>query len=426
MSKENKLIPELRFPEFKNEGEWKESLLGSEAEIKGRIGYRGYTVADIVEKGKGAITLSPSNFDENGRLKFEKCTYITWEKYEESPEIMLEIGQTVLVKTASVGKTAYVESLPEKATVNPQIVVLKPKKIFNRFLANSVAHQNTQIQINNCVGAGAIPNISQEIISKLKILVPPDLERKEQQKIASCISSLDEVIAAHSQKLDILKDHKKGLMQNLFPQEGERVPKYRFEEFENDGDWVEEILGELCDVRDGTHDSPKYVSKGYPMITSKNLLSTGMMDFENVSYLCEDDYNQINKRSKVDINDILFGMIGTIGNPVIVKTDGFAIKNVALIKSIGKLNQEFLLHQLKSNYILTQFEKVNAGGILKFIALGIIRNLIVRVPSPKEQDKIASCISSLDLLITSEAEKIEKLKLHKKGLMQSLFPKIID
>ncbi len=226
--KENKLIPELRFPEFKNEGQWKESVLGSVVEMKGRIGYRGYTTEDIVDKGKGAITLSPSNFNENGYLKLEKCTYISWEKYEESPEIQLEEGQTVLVKTASVGKTAYVDKLPEKATVNPQIVVLKPKKIHNRFLAFTVSHQNTQSQIRNNVGAGAIPNISQEILSNLKILFPPDEKRKEQEKIASCLSSLDEVITAHTQKLELLKDHKKGLLQNLFPQEGEKVPTYRF------------------------------------------------------------------------------------------------------------------------------------------------------------------------------------------------------
>ena len=162
------------------------------------------------------------------------------------------------------------------------------------------------------------------------------------------------------------------------------------------------------------------------MITSKNLLTNGLIDFENITYIKEEDYININKRSKVDINDILFGMIGTIGNPVIVKTDGFAIKNVALIKSISKLNQEFLLHQLKSNYILNQFDKVNAGGILKFIALGVIRNLSVIVPSDQEQQKIASCLSSLDALITAQAEKIEQLKLHKKGLMQGLFPKIND
>ena len=84
-------------------------------------------------------------------------------------------------------------------------------------MANSVAHQNTQIQINNCVGAGAIPNISQEIISKLKILVPPDKERKEQQKIASCLFSLDALITAQGEKIEQLKLHKKGLMQGLFP-----------------------------------------------------------------------------------------------------------------------------------------------------------------------------------------------------------------
>jgi type I restriction enzyme S subunit len=277
MSKD-KLIPELRFPEFGNEGEWTETILGSVVEMKGRIGYRGYTTEDIVDKGKGAITLSPSNFKENGQLNFDKCTYISWAKYNESPEIQLEEGQTVLVKTASVGKTAYVDKLPEKATVNPQIVVLKPKTIHNRFLSFTVSHQNSQTQIRNNVGAGAIPNISQEIISKIKILIPPDRERKEQQKIATCLSSLDDVIAAHSQKLDELKDHKKGLMQNLFPQEGETIPKYRFKEFENDGDWEVksfENLFEIGNGRDYKHldkgEIPVYGSGGYMLSVDENL-----------------------------------------------------------------------------------------------------------------------------------------------------------
>src|SRR5690625_497766 len=122
MSKEKCLIPELRFPEFVKDGEWRELLLGKLVEIKGRIGYRGYTTADIVKEGEGAISLSPSNFSINGSLDYSKCTYISWEKYNESPEIQLEEGQTVLVKTASVGKTAYVRNLPEKATINPQLV----------------------------------------------------------------------------------------------------------------------------------------------------------------------------------------------------------------------------------------------------------------------------------------------------------------
>ncbi len=405
MSKEYKLIPELRFPEFKNEGEWKESLLGSEAEIKGRIGYRGYTVADIVEKGKGAITLSPSNFDENGRLKFEKCTYITWKKYEESPEIMLEVGQTVLVKTASVGKTAYVESLPEKATVNPQIVVLKPKKIFNRFLANSVAHQNTQIQINNCVGAGAIPNISQEIISKLKILVPPDKERKEQEKIASCLSSLDEVITAQIQKLDLLKDQKKGLMQNLFPQEGEKVPKFRFKEFENDGDWVEKSFENLFEIGNGR--DYKHLDKGEIPVYG----SGGYM-------LSVDEY-------LYDGESVCIGRKGTIDKPMFLNGKFWTVDTL------------FYTHLFKNSlpkYIFYVFENINwrehneAGGIPSLSKTNIYKIKVLVPPNNnlEEQKKIASCFSSIDTLIAAQVEKIEKLKWHKKGLMQGLFPKIID
>ena len=422
MNKEDKLIPEIRFPEFKNEGEWDEKLLDD--------------LCELITKGTTPTTLGFSytakgvNFIKiesilDGNINLEKAAFISTECNEAFKRSQLKENDILFSIAGALGVVTTVSKEVLPANTNQALSIIRLKNVNLKDYVKAYLKSNIISEEINKIKAGAAQlNISLGQIANFNILIPK--KPKEQEKIASCLSSLDETIKAHSQKLDVLKDHKKGLMQNLFPQEGERVPKYRFEEFENDGDWVEEILGELCDVRDGTHDSPKYVSKGYPMITSKNLLSTGMMDFENVSYLCEDDYNQINKRSKVDINDILFGMIGTIGNPVIVKTDGFAIKNVALIKSIGKLNQEFLLHQLKSNYILTQFEKVNAGGILKFIALGIIRNLIVRVPSPKEQDKIASCISSLDLLITSEAEKIEKLKLHKKGLMQSLFPKIID
>jgi len=214
---EGETQPKYRFPEFKNGGDWKEVALGDLVEIKGRIGYRGYTVKDIVKKGEGAITLSPSNFDDNGKLNFDKSTYISWDKYNESPEIMLEEGQTVLVKTASVGKSAYVENLPEKTTVNPQIVVLKPKKIQPKFLSYTIFHNYVQNQIRNTVGAGAIPNMSQASISKLKILLPPSKGEKEQQKIADCLSSVDNLIEAQSQKIEDLENHKKGLLQQLFP-----------------------------------------------------------------------------------------------------------------------------------------------------------------------------------------------------------------
>ncbi len=212
---EGETVPRLRFPEFRDVGEWEDIQIGKRIEIKGRIGYRGYTVEDIVGQNEGAISLSPSNISDDGILKFDKATYLSWEKYNESPEIMLQSGYIVLVKTGSTfGKVAYVHDLPCKVTVNPQIVVLKPKSLHGYFLYLIVSGELVQKRINAAVVGGAIPTLSQEIISKFVVPIP---SLPEQQKIAECLSSLDELISAQAQKIEALKMHKKGLMQQLFP-----------------------------------------------------------------------------------------------------------------------------------------------------------------------------------------------------------------
>jgi type I restriction enzyme S subunit len=196
---EGETVPKLRFKEFV--GNWENVQLGSLIEIKGRIGYRGYTTNDIVEKGQGAITFSPSNIDDNNQLNFNKATYISWDKYFESPEIMLQDGYTVLVKTgSSFGKAVFIKNLPEKTTINPQLVVLKPININPKFLFLLVCNSAIQRQIKETVVGGAIPTLSQESISRFEILIPPDNNKKEQQKIAACLSSIDDLINAQSQK----------------------------------------------------------------------------------------------------------------------------------------------------------------------------------------------------------------------------------
>lgn len=177
---ESKTTPAFRFPEFQNKGEWEEAILGDYVEIKGRIGYRGYTTNDIVEKGEGAISLSPTNITDNGELIFNKCTYISWGKYNESPEIMLDRGYVVLVKTgSSYGKSALVKQLPQKTTINPQIVILKPQKMNDVFLSLLISHNLIQKQINKAIVGGAIPTLSQDSISKFKILIPKIEEQKK-------------------------------------------------------------------------------------------------------------------------------------------------------------------------------------------------------------------------------------------------------
>ena len=150
-------------------------------------------------------------------------------------------------------------------------------------------------------------------------------------------------------------------------------------------------------MRDGTHASPKYISHGHPMVTSKNLTNSGL-DMTDVLFLTDEDFNKINKRSKVNIGDILFGMIGTIGNPVIVDRDDFAIKNVALIKekNSGSIVNRWLLQYLKSPSFNRFIQKENAGGTQKFIALGLIRDMKLKVPGLTEQVKIGQFFKQLD------------------------------
>ena len=197
------------------------------------------------------------------------------------------------------------------------------------------------------------------------------------------------------------------------------TPQLRFPEFS--GDWEEKKLSDISDVRDGTHESPKYVLDGFPLITSKNLLSNGSIDFENINLVSEEDYTNINKRSKVDINDILFGMIGTIGNPVIVKETGFAIKNVALIKQQKELLNKFMIFYLSGNSIAKQFYIENTGGTQKFLALGVIRSLKIKFPPDTEQQKIAAFLTAVDNKIEQLSKKQALLGEYKKGLMQQIF-----
>lgn len=212
---EGESIPKVRFKEFENDGEWEEKELGALIDIKGRIGYRGYTLKDIVDKGEGAISMSPSNIDDNQTLSFEKSTYITWDKYYESPEIILKDGYTVLVKTgSSYGKVAFIKDLIEKTTINPQLVVLKPEKMVDYFLFLLIASSTVQELINQTVVGGAIPTLSQKSISEFEVFVP---SLNEQQRIADTLSSLNNLISAQTERIELLQQHKKGLIQGLFP-----------------------------------------------------------------------------------------------------------------------------------------------------------------------------------------------------------------
>ena len=194
--------------------EWEVSKLEQYVDIFGRIGFRGYTTNDIVNEGEGAISYSPSNIIDYSVID-NNNTYISWSKYDESPEIQIKTGDVLYVKTgSSYGKTGIVNKLSNKATINPQLVVLKPKKntdsrLINYFLNSSVGKEQSEL----IVGGSTIPTITQESIKKM---IFPKMSFEEQQKIADFLdkktAQLDKVKSLLEEQIQKLKDYRSSLI----------------------------------------------------------------------------------------------------------------------------------------------------------------------------------------------------------------------
>lgn len=182
--------------------------------------------------------------------------------------------------------------------------------------------------------------------------------------------------------------------------------------------WRWETSGEVIDVRDGTHDTPKYIQNGFPLITSKNLKAQGI-DFEDVGFISEQDHMAISKRSRVDRGDILFAMIGTIGNPVVVTEDReFSIKNVALFKCTkGRVDPLYCYRLLGSPLVKMQLAAATRGGTQKFVSLKVLRNLQIPLPPLSEQKRIAGILDAADKLRAIRRESLAQLD----TLLQSTF-----
>ena len=402
------LVPKLRFPEFRDAEGW-DTTPGDELfeQINNRQAPAGLPILAITQE-HGAIPRDLIDYHVS-------VTDKSVETYKE-----VRSGDFIISLRSFQGGIEYSDY---HGICSPAYVILRKRAELSDlfFKQHFKSHSFIQQLTKNLEGLRDGKMVSYKQFSELLLLNPPPAE---QQKIADCLSSVDGLIAAQARKLDALKTHKKGLMQQLFPRDGETPPRLRFPEFQNAGEWEISELGSVSDVRDGTHDSPEFFTSGRPLVTSKNLGTDGTLDLENVSLISEQDYEQITKRSKVSVGDILFGMIGTIGNPVLIKSEGFAIKNVALIKQLKTLMNSFVVQLLQSEYVAAIFAVLNTGNSQKFIALGKIRSLPVPVPSLLEQKRIADCLTSLDDLIAAQTQKLDALKAHKQGLMQQLFPSL--
>ena len=224
-------------------------------------------------------------------------------------------------------------------------------------------------------------------ISMLKSFELPLPEIYKQEEIVAILDKVSMIVNGHQRELQKLDELIKARFVEMF---GDIVL--------NPFNWEKELLGMVCDVRDGTHDSPKYYETGYPLVTSKNVTG-GKIDLTDCSLICETDFKKISERSKVDIGDIIMPMIGTVGKPVIVDVEpNFAIKNVSLIKfkDYSRVLNTFIRALLQSDYFDDAVLNKVRGGTQKFISLGDIRKLTVIVPPMGLQEQFSAFVAQID------------------------------
>ena len=319
----------------------------------------------------------------------------------------------------------------DKGVVSTLYICFKTKKgynssFFDQYFDSGIINSEIKNIAQEGGRAHGLLNVSVKRFFKDINLSVPLL--KEQQKIANCLSSLDNVINAETEKLDLLQDHKKGLLQQLFPQQGESQPKYRFPEFKDDGVWLLDKFSKFIKLYRGSSPRPisEYVTDDKNGVNWIKIGDTKNADGFNVSKVGEKITIEGSKKSrKVAKGELILANSMSYGAVYELKIDGCIYDGWFVLREFeDNFNKKFLLQLLNSDFIQNQYKKLAAGGIVQNISSVIVNNTLLPKPSIEEQQKIANCLSSVDELIASQQQKIESLKAHKKGLLQKLFPSL--
>ncbi|MBW9199818.1 restriction endonuclease subunit S [Bacteroidales bacterium SW299] len=409
MAKENEIktaVPALRFPEFQGMDGWKEKKMG---EIGDFIG-GGTPNTTISKYWNGKISWYTPTEIKNGYLKSSNRT-ITEEGLKNSSAKLLPKGAILITTRATIGDVAISEK--ECATNQGfQSLIVNDSEVNLFWFYWIIQHKKELIKR---ASGSTFKEIGKDEIINIAAYSP---KKQEQQKIADCLSSLDELIEATAQKVKALKEHKKGLMQRLFPAEGKNVPDLRFSEFQGAEEWKECSIDDYFDFKQGFQ---------CPIEEQYDKQENGMVRFIRIIDLTQPStpYRYINDPgnqyyiNKKNLFMVRYGDPGLVG----IGYEGIIANNLFQLIAKKKINPYFF-------YFLFSKEKTRIKGLssstslsaINFTSLKVLK--IVVPPNIDEQQKIADCLSSLDELIDATSRKVEILKEHKKGLMQQLFPKI--
>lgn len=415
-------LPRLRFPEFREAGQWESKPL----RIMGTF-FRGLTYSADEVSEDGLLVLRSSNIQDGTLVLNKNLVFVN----KPCPvDIQLRRGDIAICMSngskALVGKSAeFRGEYDGHLTVGAFCSIFRPVLEFAKLIFQTPKYSKF---VSVVIGGGNINNLKNSDLEEFEHPIPR--LQPEQQKIADCLSSLDELIATETQKLDVLKTHKKGLMQQLFPREGEAVPRLRFPEFREAGEWTEFELGPLT-TKVGSGITPtggdkNYKTEGRPFVRSQNV-GWGELILEDVAFIDEGTHQSFDS-TEIKVSDVLLNITGaSIGRSAVADSriaGGNVNQHVCIIRvKRDELNAALLNQFLISERGQKKIDSFQAGGNRQGLNFAQIRSFGIPLPpTENEQRRIADCLSSLDDLIAAQSQKIDALKTHKKGLMQQLFP----
>ncbi|MCP3680656.1 MAG: restriction endonuclease subunit S [Gammaproteobacteria bacterium] len=426
------LVPPLRFPEFRDDGEWEIELLKELYSFKStnsfsrdKLNYKnGFAknihYGDIHTKFSTLFNIEKEDVPfVNMSVSLDKVKQECYCKegdmiFADASEDVKDVGKSIEIVRLNNGQLlSGLHTLLARQTGQKLIVG------FGGYLFKS---NRIRAQIKKESQGAKVLGISIARLSGIEVGCPSN--KKEQAKIANCLSSIDELITGQTKKLDSLKQHKKGLMQKLFPSERETVPPLRFPEFRDDGDWALKKLGEVVKYKNGGSFEKKASSRGkYNLITLNSIDIEG--NLKNTHKKIDINDNSLSKGDMVmALSDIAHGYF--LGLTAIIPDNNLYVLNqrIAALKVMN--SDSFYFLRILINFNQKFFKIYGQGSSQMNLSKGDVLNFTVALPKVIEQTKIAACLSSIDKLITTQTQKLDSLKQHKKGLMQQLFPIIED
>lgn len=410
------LVPRLRFPEFRNESAWNLETLGALGDFTRGLTYSARDVTSI-----GLLVLRSTNIQDGILVLDRELVFVS----KACPDALsLRKGDIVVCMSngskALVGKNAeYLGDYPGELTVGAFCSFYRPELPFAKIGFQTDRYQR---YVADLIAGGNINNLTNTVLESFNFPVPDS--PTERQKVAECLSSVDELIAAQARKVDALKTHKKGLMQQLFPREGERQPHLRFSEFREHGEWKKVPLGEIAEIKLGKMlDKQKHMS-GHLLPYLNNLAvrwnEVNTSDLPRM-YFEERELDRFGLRA----GDVVVCEGGEPGRAAV--WDGH-LPDLKFQKAIHRVRfkvpfePKILVLHLENLAGTTEFEMLFTGGGIKHLTGETFSRLKIPLIPYAEQQRIAYCMGSLDALITAETQKLDTLKHHKRGLMQQLFP----